>query len=550
MPKVLVEGQEIIIDERMTYAELAGQYGRGDLPVMLVRENGKLSELYKTVKTDKEITFVTTADLAGYDTYRRSCSMLFLSAARKVIGREKINRMILHFSVGSGFYFTIEGDVKVNRTLAARIEKEMRDMVDRDVRIYKTSVRTPEAREIFREDGLRDKDLLFRFRHVSRTNIYELDGFRDYNYGFIAHSTGVLKHFALYYYRNGIVLQMPTRKNLTDVPPFTPMKKLFNAQIEAEKWAEKIHIENIGALNERVTKGDMFQPILLSEAYQEGRISDIAAMVAARKGVKFVMIAGPSSSGKTTFAQRLCIQLSAHGMNPHYMGVDNYFVNREDTPLDENGKKDYECLGAIDVEGFNKDLNDLLAGKEIPVPTFDFQEGKRVYKGNTLSLPDGDILVIEGIHCLNDALTYAIPAESKFRIYISALTQLNIDEHDRIPTTDGRLLRRMVRDNRTRGHSAAATIAMWESVRRGEDNNIFPYQESADVFFNSALPYEIAVIKQYVQPLLYQIEEGDPEYDEARRLLKFLDYVVGIPSEQVPVNSILREFIGGGCYNL
>lgn len=257
-----------------------------------------------------------------------------------------------------------------------------------------------------------------------------------------------------------------------------------------------------------------------------------------------------SSSGKTTFSQRLCVQLSAHGLRPHYVGVDNYFLDRTLTPLDKNGQRNFECLEALDVKKFNEDMTALLNGDTIKTPSYDFIEGKRVYNGEKLTLPEGEILVIEGIHCLNDELSYSLPRKSKFKIYISALTQLNIDEHNRIPTTDGRLIRRIVRDYRTRGYSAANTLSMWNSVRRGEEENIFPYQETADVFFNSALLYELAVLKLYAQPLLFQVPQEHPQYEEAKRLLKFLDYFIGVPSDDVPHNSILREFVGGGCFRL
>ena len=540
----------ISVPDNMTYAELAEKRGREEKQIMLAREDGKLRELSKKVKDGRSVSFVTIDELPGHETYRRSCSMLFMKAVQNVAGWDNIDRIVLHFSIHSGFYFTVEGNVTIDEAWIKDVEAEMRALVKKDIPFIKKSIPTAEAREIFREDKLVDKDRLFRYRLASRTNIYELDGFRDYNYGFMAYSTGCLKYFKLYPYADGIVLQMPKRANIEVIPPFEPMDKLFKTQIAAEEWAARIGIEDIGQLNDRITSGDMFEPILLSEAYHESRIAELARRISEREGVKFVMIAGPSSSGKTTFSQRLCIQLGTFGMKPHYIGVDNYFVDRDKTPLDEFGKKDFECLGAIDVEGFNRDMSDLLDGKTIRVPSYDFKEGKRVYTGEMLTLSEGDILVIEGIHCLNDELSHSLPAESKFKIFMSALAQLNIDDHDRLPTTDGRLLRRMIRDNRTRGYSAANTISMWDSVRRGEDHNIFPFQESADAFFNSALPYELAVLKQYAQPLLYQIQEGEPEYEEARRLLKFLDYVVGIPSDTVPANSILREFIGGGCFHL
>ena len=309
-------------------------------------------------------------------------------------------------------------------------------------------------------------------------------------------------------------------------------------------------IQTVGDLNEEITKGNIQETILVQEALQEKKIAEIAQMIVERPEVKFVLIAGPSSSGKTTFSHRLSIQLRANGLVPHPIAVDNYFVEREKTPRDKDGNYNFECLEAIDIEAFNRDLTDLLAGKEVSLPVFNFKLGRREYPGYTKKLGEQDVLVIEGIHCLNDALTYRLPKENKFKIYISALTQLNIDEHNRIPTTDGRLIRRIVRDARTRGTSARQTIAMWPSVRRGEEENIFPYQEEADVMFNSALIYELAVLKLYAEPILFGIEKDCEEYIEAKRLLKFLDYFVGIGSENIPTNSLLREFVGGGCFHI
>ena len=309
-------------------------------------------------------------------------------------------------------------------------------------------------------------------------------------------------------------------------------------------------IETVGALNDKITKGNVQEIVLVQEALQEKKIAEIAATIVARPEVKFVLIAGPSSSGKTTFSHRLSIQLRACGLTPHPIAVDNYFVERENNPKDENGEYDFECLEAVDVELFNRQLTELLEGKEVVIPRFNFLTGKKEYGGEAKKLGENDVLVIEGIHCLNPKLTQSLPDENKFKIYISALTQLNIDEHNRIPTTDGRLLRRIVRDARTRGASAARTIGMWQSVRRGEEKNIFPYQEEADVMFNSALIYELAVLKPYVEAQLFGIDRNAPEYMEAKRLLKFLDYFVGIGTENVPTNSLLREFVGGGCFDV
>jgi uridine kinase len=290
--------------------------------------------------------------------------------------------------------------------------------------------------------------------------------------------------------------------------------------------------------------------MLVQEALQERRIGEIAQRIYERKGVKFVMIAGPSSSGKTSFANRLSIQMKTYGLNPHPISLDNYFVNRVDTPLNEDGSYNFECLEALDVEQFNKDMTDLLSGKVVQMPSYNFITGEREYKGKTLQISDRDVLVVEGIHGLNEAFSYSIPHENKYKIYISALTQLSIDEHNRVPTTDGRLLRRIVRDQRTRGYDAKNTIAIWRSVRRGEEQYIFPFQESADVMFNSALFYELAVLKTYAEPLLHAVPKDSKEWVEAKRLLKFLDYFLPIPADEIPKNSLIREFIGGGCFDV
>ncbi|MBR0306185.1 MAG: nucleoside kinase, partial [Lachnospiraceae bacterium] len=324
-------------------------------------------------------------------------------------------------------------------------------------------------------------------------------------------------------------------------------EKLFHVLRDSYRWSDKLEVPNVAALNKLICDGKGAELIMMQEALQEKNIGNIAETAAKDPDKRIVMIAGPSSSGKTTFSHRLATHFQALGYNPHPIAVDNYFRNREDYPKDEFGNVDLEALGCVDIETFNEHMNALLAGEKVEIPRFNFHTGKREYKGNYLQMGKKDVLIIEGIHCLNDELSYSLPKESKFKIYISALTQLNVDEHNRIPTTDGRLIRRMVRDARTRGTNAFETIQMWQSVRRGEDRNIFPYQESADVMFNSALVYELAVLKMYAEPLLFGIPRDTVEYDEAKRLLKFLDYFLGMDSETIPKNSILREFIGGSC---
>ena len=414
--------------------------------------------------------------------------------------------------------------------------------------IEKRSIPVEEAIEHFTRHGMTDKARLFRFRRSSSVNVYLLDGFEDYYYGYMVPSTGYLKYFKLIPYDEGFVLEFPPRKTPETFGPFHEQPKVFQTLKSSTKWGEILNVGTVGALNEQISEGNVGNIILAQEAIMEKGLGDIAAEIASRPDKKLIMIAGPSSSGKTTFSHRLSIQLMAHGLKPHPIAVDNYFVERVNTPKDENGQYNFECLEAMDIELFNQQMSALLRGEKVFMPTFNFITGMKEYKGNSLKLGPEDVLVIEGIHCLNDALSYSLPAENKFKIYVSALTQMNIDEHNRIPTTDGRLIRRMVRDARTRGASAQKTISMWPSVRRGEDENIFPYQESADVVFNSALIYELAVLKQYAEPLLFGIRPEDPEYLEAKRLLKFLNYFQGIDSNLIPGNSILREFIGGSFF--
>ncbi|MBR4780282.1 MAG: nucleoside kinase [Lachnospiraceae bacterium] len=547
--KVNVFGVTVEYEQGATYAEIAKDYKeKVDGDIILVTVNGKLCELHKKIADGSKVEFVTTKDSVGNDTYVRGAIFLMLKAFYNVLGKDKIKKISVEHTLGKAVYCDYEGKEALSNELLNKVKQEMRELADADLPILKKSAPTSEAIKMFRDLGMHDKEKLFKYRSASSTNYYELDGFKDYFYGYMPASTGILKVFDLMLYADGFLLLLPDVSDPTTVADYEDRPLLFKTQHEANEWGKVMGLETVGDLNEQICNGNIEDMILVQEALQEKRIGDIAEQIKSRGGVKFVMIAGPSSSGKTSFSHRLSIQLRTLGLRPHPVALDNYFKNREDTPKDENGNYNFECLEAIDVEGFNKDMLALLKGETVQMPTFNFKIGKREYKGNTLKLEDGDILVLEGIHGLNDALSYSLPKESKFKIYISALTQLNIDEHNRIPTTTTRLIRRIVRDARTRGTSAQGTIAMWYSVRRGEEENIFPFQEQADCMFNSALVYELAVLKQYVEPLLFGIKEDDPEYLEANKLLKFLKYFLGISSEGIPHNSIVREFVGGSVF--
>ena len=544
-----------ILGEKKEYAdgtrfeEIAKEYqSQFHNTIALVTENGKIRELHKKVSKDAELEFITLSSPIGHKTYERSAIMLLVKAAQDVLGDK--GRLKVEFSIGKGVYCANAGDYKVTDEDVKNIYNRMNELVEKDIPIIKKPYHVAEAIEVFEKQGMPDKVKLFKYRRSSYVNVYSLDGYKDYYYGYMLPSTGYMKYFQVFAYENGLLLLLPDKSCPTQLEMFEPREKLFHTLEEANTWGENLGIGTVGDLNTQICEGRLSDVILVQEALQERRIAEIAQEIVNRKGVKFVMIAGPSSSGKTSFSHRLSIQLQTHGLKPHPIAVDDYFVEREKTPKDEKGDYNFECLEAIDIEQFNQDMCKLLAGEQVELPTFNFKTGHREYNGNFKQLGPDDILVIEGIHGLNDKMSYALPMDSKFKIYISALTSLNVDGHNRIPTTDGRLLRRMVRDARTRGASATRTLQMWPSVRRGEEENIFPHQESADVMFNSALIYELAVLKPYAEPLLYSVKQGEPEYYEAQRLLKFLGYFLSVPADSIPNNSLMREFCGGSCFNV
>ncbi len=549
MSVITILGEQKEYADGTTFEEIAKEYqNQYHNTIALVTENGKIRELHKKVSKDAELNFITLSSPIGHKTYERSAIMLLVKSAHDVLGNKV--RIKVEFSIGKGVYCAVIGEEKITDEDVKKIYNRMNELVEKDIPIIKKPYHVAEAIEIFEKQGMVDKVKLFKYRRSSYVNVYSLDGYKDYYYGYMLPSTGYMKYFQVFSYENGLLLLLPDKTCPTQLEMFEPREKLFHTLDDANNWGENLGIGTVGDLNTQICEGRLSDVILVQEALQERRIAEIAQEIVNRKGVKFVMIAGPSSSGKTSFSHRLSIQLQTHGLKPHPIAVDDYFVEREKTPRDENGDYNFECLEAIDIEQFNQDMCKLLAGERVELPTFNFKTGHREYNGNFKQLGPEDILVIEGIHGLNDKMSYALPVDSKFKIYISALTSLNVDGHNRIPTTDGRLLRRMVRDARTRGSSATRTLQMWPSVRRGEEENIFPHQESADVMFNSALIYELAVLKPYAEPLLYSVKQDDPEYYEAQRLLKFLGYFLSVPTDSIPNNSLIREFCGGSCFNV
>ncbi len=551
MYTVSVNGNSREFTEGSTYEDIAKLYQKDyDNLINVVSADGKIKELFKEITEDCEVKFFTRKDDVGYKTYVRTATMLFTKAVCDLFGEETARKTKVNFSIGGGLYIDSDGLIAATEENASAIKAKMQELVAKKIPFKKASYPMDVAMKLFRDHGMEDKIKLFRYRRSSAVNIYELDGYYDYFYGYMMPNTGYVELFDVVLYDEGFMLLLPSKEKPMEVAPLSNRKKLYQTLKESDKWSKKVGIETVGDLNDQICNGSLSELILVQEANQERRIAEIAREIVDRGNVKFVMIAGPSSSGKTSFSHRLSIQLRTLGKVPHPIALDDYFVDREFTPKDENGNYNFECLGAMDVKKFNEDMVRLLNGERIELPTFNFKIGKREYLGNYKQLGPDDILVLEGIHGLNQQMSYALPEESKFKIYISALTTLNVDAHNRIPTTDGRLLRRMVRDARTRGADAKRTIGMWASVRRGEEENIFPFQEEADAMFNSAQLYELSLLKQFAEPLLFQITPEDPEYYEAKRLLKFLDYFLNVSSEALPNNSICREFVGGSCFRV
>jgi uridine kinase len=492
---------------------------------------------------DAQVRPVDTAANDGMRVYQRSVLFTLVVALRELFPNVRV--LVDHSVTMGGFFCQIEGRELFTASELATVEQRMREIVAADEPIEKGRVSTQEAVAHFAAQGYEDKVRLLGYRQEPDLPIYALRGVRDYFYGFMAPSTGCLRWFSLESYPPGFILRLPRRRRPADLPPRRDHPKLMRVFREYGRWLGILGIEDVGALNQKVRDGHMREAILISEALHEKRIVDIADEIMTRSGrVRLVLIAGPSSSGKTTFARRLAIQLYVHGLTPFALGLDDYFVPREMTPRDESGEYDFEALEAVNVPLFNQHLQQLMAGETVRLPHYDFQLGRSV-EGQEASLTSDTVIIVEGIHGLNPELVTGIPTNALYRIYVSALTQLNIDHHNRVPTTDGRLLRRIVRDDRYRGYSATDTINRWESVRRGEERWIFPFQEYADVMFNSALAYEMSVLKPYAEPLLLRVPRGTEAAMEARRLLAFLRWVAPSEADLVPDNSLLREFIGG-----
>jgi len=550
MIKATVNQSIYEVKEGTTLSDLAKQVQLPQEPIILLAYmDGKLRELFTPMTKDCHVRFVTLKEQAGYMAYKRTATLMFLKACEDLLGTGATTKIALDYSIGNSIFCDFLEDRVIDEAFARSIQKRMEELAKANLPITKRSLDTDQAAKYFDRIGFKGKKELFQFRRESKMNIYSLDGYDNYFYGYMAPSTGYISAFLVSAYQHGVVLQIPKRKQTEEIVPFTPQPKLFHVMQRSREWTKTMGVDTVGALNDEITHGNINHLILLQEGLQEKLLADIADEIVS-KNKRIILIAGPSSSGKTTFSHRLSIQLQIAGLTPHPVSMDDYFLDRELSPRDENGNYNFETIASLDVDLLTKHINQLLDGEEIDVPSYNFITGKREYHGHKLKIGEKDVLVMEGIHGLNGALTNEIPEDAKYRIYVSALNQINLDEHNRIPSSDGRLLRRIVRDAMTRGNDARETISRWDSVRKGEEDNIFPYQEEADVMFNSAQIYEIAVLKQYAEPLLFAVPRDCPEYQEAKRLLKFLEYFLNIPSEAIPKTSLLREFIGGSCFEV
>ena len=514
---------------------------------MNAQVNNKTESLNFRCWQPKDIEFIDYTQLSGLRTYVRSLCHIFSKAVYDIWPTATLN---LEHPVSKGYYCVIHNGKNIDLETIEKIKKRMWELIDADLPFLHKSVRTVDAAVLFRERGMNDKARLIETAGLPYTSYYELEGYINFFYGCLTPSTGYIQLFDLEPYMDGVLLRIPKQTDPMELQPVIKQDKMFEAYKEHLTLQRTVGLDNVGDLNLAIEKGRSQDIILVSEAMQEKQVAKIAEKIADgyKEGIRIVLISGPSSSGKTTFCKRLQVQLTTNLLHPVGISLDDYFLNREDTPKDEHGEYDFESLYALDLPYFNKDLKKLLSGEEIDLPTFNFETGQRVFKGKKLKLRENSILVIEGIHALNPELTPHIPAERKFKIYVSALTTISLDDHNWIPTTDNRLLRRIIRDFNYRGYSARETISRWPSVRAGEDKWIFPYQENADVMFNSALLFEFAVLRLHAEPILMGVPRNCPEYCEAYRLLKFIKYFVPVQDKEIPPTSLLREFLGGSSF--
>ncbi len=543
--RVNVSNKKLIVEEGIDAYSIIKQSFKSDIPIVLSKIDGKYSELTTHIYEDCTVEPVDITNSLANKAYIRTLQFILIKSVIDLFPDAKIT---IEHSIEKALFGEIHKKIPLNEDDVKKIKLRMDEIIKKDITIRKMSFDKKEAVKIFENYKMYDKLRLLKHVSSDKLKLYELDGRYDYFYGSMAYSTGAIKAFDLLYYEPGFILRYPAKADPLKLPKFVEQRKLSKIFYETEQWGNILGVGDVGSLNDKVVSGDIGYMIRVAEALHEKKIAYIADEINKRKDVKIVLIAGPSSSGKTTFARRLGIQLRVNGLVPIPISLDDYFVDREHTPRDENGEYDFESIYALDLNLFNSNLQDILSGKEVGLPFFNFKTGCREWRGNKIKLPSNGLIIIEGIHGLNEMLTSSIPYKNKFKIYISALTQLNIDDHNRIATTDVRILRRIVRDSLFRGYGAEDTLKMWPSIKRGEEKNIFVFQENADVMFNSTLVYELCVLKKYALKELEKITPESPVYYEMLRLKSFLHFFKDVDVNLVPDNSILREFVGGSCF--
>lgn len=547
--KVTFRGNETLEFEEGTTIKEISEYFKHhfNYSILAAQVDNDIVDLSDTLKKKCNIDFFDRSSTLGNAIYARSARFILILAVRNVLGENV--KLVTEHSMDHGVFCTIEG-AEINKEVINQILKEMKEIVKENYLFTKLSVSRLDAIKYFKKTKQMDKVNVLKYISNTYINLYRINDMYGYFYGKMAYSTGQINDFKLTYISdNGFVMSLPDIVNPECTLDYTHHKKVFDKFLDYTNWGKLLGIENAADLNKVVSKAEVGELINLAEAHYDSQLANIAEEIAnSPKDIKLILIAGPSSSGKTTTSKKLDIYLRSKGFITHPIGLDDYFTDINKRVLDENGKPDFESVRALDIDLFNKNLTDLLDGKKVNLPTFNFVLGKREYNGRCLQLGEKDIIIVEGLHALNDELTMSINKDQKYKIYISPLIQLNIDNHNHIHTSDIRKLRRIVRDSKTRGHGARETLRMWPSIKAGERNNIFKFQDDVDTVVNSALIYEIGVLKTYVEPLLFNVNEDDPEYPEALRLINFLRNFLPIPSDDVPSNSVLREFIGGSCF--
>ena len=545
--EIRYNGKKIKVERGLTVSQaFKEEIEKSKYEVIGCLYNNEYRNLETEIEEGAKIELIDISSKEGMKIYRRTLVYIMSKAFESLYPKEKV---MVEYQLGNAMFCKCE-TLPITEEFINTLKEKIQEIIDKDLKITKVEMTRKEAEKYYEENDTSKGRLQFNFEDNKIIYMYYCEKYYNYCYGVLGNRTGVIQKFEIVKYYEGFLIRYPVSKNPKEIPEFVETKKLAWALEEFEKIHSVLDVNTVYKLNKAVQDGKINDIILLAEALHEKKIANIADEISKRKNVKMILIAGPSSSGKTTFAQRLGIQLKLNGLKPVTISVDNYFVERQDTPRDENGEYDFECIEAIDLELFNNHLVKLLNGEEIEIPEFDFHVGTKKYNGKKLKLADDEVLVIEGIHCLNDKLTSQIAKEQKYKIYISALTVLNMDRYNRISTTDTRLVRRIVRDYQFRGYSAIHTLNTWHKVNKGEEKNIFPFQEEADRIFNTSLIYELGALKKIAMPLLKEIDNSYKEYAEAQRLINILKYFREIPSDYVPNNSLLKEFLGGGTFDL